>query len=262
MTRRTLYRDAPGGHFPDCVVTEAGEVMLCHCPIDEVRSSRAPRILPRDSRVASKPAVARVAQHVPNGQHSSNHSIGCQLPPEPASFCSVLELDGDPPPSRLTVRAILLIAAFVVGMLLAAVTSGCATSRSWAPATATIALPHYAPPCAEWAASEAWAYLGSGVPVSIVRSSSAKPGAGVIVIDWRYPDDHPLTLAYVNTVGGRRITGATVRIKSCSLRLWMHELGHTRGLANVDEPNRLMTGLFPRGSYELTWRERRRLERR
>lgn len=157
---------------------------------------------------------------------------------------------------------LVVLATCIVVALCAFALASCAPARTWSPATATVALPANAPACAEWAFAEALDVLRPGFPVAIVRGSAA-PADGVIRVEWQAPDDYPLTLAWARPITDKRgIVGGVIRINRCAGRLAAHELFHVLGgVPNVQRPGRLMTAVYDRGGFEMSRRERRRLER-
>jgi len=221
-------------------------------------------------RMANSGTSVRVIQ--PDGAIYCSISGDAPKQPEPASFCAPC-LDAPEPRSQLTVRSVVtLVFSAALFFLVLGYATGCAPSldgKHWSPSTATIVLPASAPPCASWAAAEAWSYLGGNVPASVSREPVAGLGDGMVLVDWRLPRDHPLTLATALPFGNaktwaesRSITRALVQIQTCELRMWVHEFGHVRGLPNVQRPGYLMHRLYPDGGWDISRRERRVLSGR
>lgn len=272
MTRPTLYRDAPGGHFHDCVIREDGEAMLCHCQIAPAKPN--PIVVPlaayradplRYERMVTPERPLRVVDA--DGKVYSTSSVDA---PEPCNFVAPPDLDGPPPCRQITVRAVVGFVSWLVAALLAlSLLTSCAQSqtpaqptyRPWAYSHATIIVPHEAPECAIWTVREAWEFLRPGPGVTVERGYPKSPAAGEIVVDWSKPE--PPNLGIANLYGdqptwqkSRYTTRAVVQADRCEVRLWAHELSHVRGLINVAEPNRLMTGQYPLGGWLLSNTER------
>lgn len=184
--------------------------------------------------------------------------------PEPACFVAPLDLEGDPPASYLTHRAIVGAVFALVAFLVFVTCEGCASlpAKHWSPPTATVVITPNAPACAAWSVVEAWELLSPNLPMTIVSEAASAPVDGQILIDWRAPPDYPVTLATALPIGDTNITRATLRLNRCQARLFAHELGHALGLHNIDEPGALMHWLYPAGGYAISRRERRVLEAR
>lgn len=204
-----------------------------------------------EARVASRSAVAHDAQQ-----------------PEPCNFCAPLTDDPSPP---VRVPFLVALMAIVVAFLLAlALATGCAPVqrpprqpviplRHWAYDHALVTVDDAAPPCAVWAAHEAFDVLRPRLDVTIARGPVHEPLAGEIVVEWKRPVG---ALGLTWTWGNwRSISRALVQVDACATRLFSHEIGHALGLENTEIAGMLMVREYPRGGFVLSERERAALRR-